>query len=83
MAASRIRIDDRAVQKHLSNLARQQVPYATALATMGALKLLIRFGSAVEVTKRLSFHDRAKALVGAEMGAAFGRALARALKTAR
>ncbi len=49
----------------------------------GALKLLIRFGDALPVKQRLDFRSRAGALVAANVGPAFARALAKALATAR
>jgi hypothetical protein len=52
-------------------------------ATQGALKLLIRFGNAVEVTKRLHFQDRAKALIQAKATVALTTAIEKALATAR
>jgi hypothetical protein len=52
-------------------------------ATQGALKLLIRFGNAVPVTKHLGFHDRAVAIVKAVFVDAFASALGKAIGSAR
>jgi hypothetical protein len=49
----------------------------------GALKLLIRFGDAVEVKKQLGFRVRGVALVLANAGVAFKTAITKALVTAR
>jgi hypothetical protein len=48
-----------------------------------SLKLLIRFGNALPVTKRLNFHARAVALIAAKAGAALTNAVAKALSTTR
>lgn len=50
---------------------------------LGALRLLIRFGVAVEVRKHLDFHARAIALVGKQVAMSFKTALTKALATAR
>lgn len=50
---------------------------------LGALKLLIRFGNALEVKKHLDFHKRAEAIVQAGFTVAFGSALAKALRSTR
>jgi hypothetical protein len=47
------------------------------------VKLLIEFGNAVSVTKRLNFGARALTTVKANYEAAFNSALARAIATAR
>jgi hypothetical protein len=47
------------------------------------LKLLIRFGDALTVTKRLGFHQRAAALILANASNVFSAAVAKALATAR
>jgi len=52
-------------------------------ATQGALKLLIRFGSAIEVKKRLGFRQRATTLVIHNAAEAFRTALGKALAGAR
>lgn len=52
-------------------------------ATHGALKLLIRFGNAVEVTKHLDFIKRATALVTTKAGEAVHNALAKAITSMR
>jgi hypothetical protein len=49
-------------------------------ATQGALRLLIRFGNAIEVKKRLDFAGRATAIVAAGARAAFASAIIRALR---
>jgi len=51
--------------------------------TTGRLKLLIRFGDSLVVTKRLNYQSRAKALVDRRFNAVFGKELAKALATAR
>lgn len=52
-------------------------------ATLGALKLLIRFGSAVDVKQHLDFVSRGRALVFAGAAGAFAKALTKALASAR
>jgi len=47
------------------------------------LRLLIRFGDALEVNQRLDYQARAKALVNRRFNAVFGAAMARAIATAR
>lgn len=47
------------------------------------LKLLIRFGDALAVTKRLNYRSRAKAIVDRRFNAVFGEAISHALATAR
>lgn len=47
------------------------------------LRLLIRFGDALPVNKRLHYQSRAKQLVARRFNAVFGAALGRALATAR
>lgn len=47
------------------------------------LKLLIRFGDALPVTQHLGFYDRAQAIVKADLPAAMGWAMEKALATAR
>jgi len=49
----------------------------------GALKLLIRFGKPVAVTKSLGFHARGTAIVLAQAASAFTNAISKALSTAR
>jgi hypothetical protein len=51
--------------------------------TTGRLKLLIRFGDALPVNKRLNYRSRAKSLVDRRFDAAFAKAMAEALATAR
>lgn len=51
--------------------------------TTGKLKLLIRFGDAIDVTKRLPYQAKAKALIGKRFNAVFGAALAKAIATSR
>jgi hypothetical protein len=52
-------------------------------ATHGALKLLVLFGGALPVNKSLGFMKRGAAVVAANAPAAFERAIAKALATAR
>lgn len=47
------------------------------------LKLLIRFGDALAVTKRLNYRSRAKAIVDRRFNAVFDEAISHALATAR
>ena len=47
------------------------------------LKLLIRFGDAVAVTKRLNYRSRAKALIDRRFNAVLGSAIGRAILSAR
>lgn len=47
------------------------------------LKLLIRFGDALAVTKRLNYRSRAQAIVNRRFNAVFGESIGRALATAR
>lgn len=47
------------------------------------LKLLIRFGDALQVNKQLHYRSRAKALIDRRFNAVFGAAMARAMATAR
>lgn len=47
------------------------------------LRLLIRFGDALPVNKRLEYFQRARALVGRRFNPVFGAAMAKALATAR
>lgn len=47
------------------------------------LKLLLRFGDALPVDKRLEYFARAKALVGRRFNPVFGAAMAKAIATAR
>jgi len=49
----------------------------------GHLKLLIRFGDALPVNKRLNYRSRAKSLVDRRFNAAFAKAMDKALATAR
>ncbi|MCO7569383.1 hypothetical protein NJH78_05305 [Pseudomonas chlororaphis] len=49
----------------------------------GHLKLLIRFGDALAVSKRLNYRSRAKAIVDRRFNAVFGEAMSKALATAR
>lgn len=51
--------------------------------TSGHLKLLLRFGDAIEVRQNLGYRDRAKAVVAARSAAEWQRALAAAMRTAR
>jgi hypothetical protein len=52
-------------------------------AVHGAPRLLIRFGDALPVKQHLNFEARAQAVVKANLGAAFGLALAKAIATAK
>ena len=52
-------------------------------AKAGHLKLLIRFGEALTVNKRLNYRSRAQAIVNRKFNSAFGNAMAKALATAR
>lgn len=47
------------------------------------IRLLLRFGEALEVNKRLDYAARAKALVNRRFNAVFGAAMAKAIATAR
>lgn len=47
------------------------------------LKLLIRFGNAIEVTKKLGYRDRAKRIIAANLNKELGKALAKAMATAK
>ncbi|MCP1376032.1 hypothetical protein [Dyella lutea] len=49
----------------------------------GKLKLLIRFGDALPVTKRLGYAQRARTIIDRGFNRAFGAAMGRALATAR
>jgi len=51
--------------------------------TTGKLKLLIRFGDALPVRKHLGYHARAALVVNANFNKEMGRALAKAVATAR
>jgi len=51
--------------------------------TTGRLKLLIRFGDALVVSKRLKYRSRAKALVDRRFNAVFDEAMSKALASAR
>lgn len=51
--------------------------------TSGKLKLLIRFGEAIPVGKHLGYMSRATAMVNANFKREMGKALARAMATAR
>ncbi|SEJ21416.1 hypothetical protein SAMN04244572_03137 [Azotobacter beijerinckii] len=59
----------------------QRIPAKKGRATH--LKLLIRFGDALPVNKRLNYRSHAQALVSRRFNAVFGAALARAMATAR
>lgn len=50
--------------------------------TTGKLKLLIRFGDAMPVTKQLHYRSKAQDLVNSRFAAVFGAAMGRALETA-
>lgn len=50
---------------------------------LGALKLLIRFGDALPVTQHLNYANRGRQIVDRNFNREFGRALARAIATAR
>jgi hypothetical protein len=66
------------------NARRKRVHGSTLYnAAQGALKLLIRFGNAVEVKTHLGFYDRAATIVKAGLPAAFEAAMQRALKSAK
>src|SRR5471032_100476 len=52
-------------------------------AQPGHLKLLIRFGDAIQVNKRLNYRSRAMAVVERGFAAAFRESLGRALETAK
>jgi hypothetical protein len=54
-----------------------------AANTSGALKLLIRFGDALPVKQHLAYRDRAKRIVGANINKELGKALAKAMATAK
>ena len=56
---------------------------AATAAQPGHLKLLIRFGDALAVNKRLNYRSRAQAIVDRRFRAVFGEAIDRALATAR
>jgi hypothetical protein len=56
---------------------------AATAAQPGHLKLLIRFGDALAVNKRLNYRSRAQAIVDRRFKAVFGEAIGRALATAR
>ncbi len=56
---------------------------AATAAQPGHLKLLIRFGDALAVNKRLNYRSRAQAIVNSQFRSAFGRAMDKALATAR
>lgn len=56
---------------------------AAGVKAVGHLKLLIRFGDALPVNKRLNYRSRAKSLVDRRFDAAFAKAMAEALATAR
>lgn len=49
----------------------------------GKLKLLVRFGDALPVTQRLNYQARAKQVINANFNREMGRAIARAIATAR
>ncbi|WP_224795580.1 hypothetical protein [Pseudomonas fluorescens] len=51
--------------------------------TTGRLKLLIRFGDALVVSKRLNYRSRAKALVDRRFNAVFDEAMSKALASAK
>jgi len=56
---------------------------AAVAAQPGHLKLLIRFGDAIQVNKRLNYRSRAMAVVERGFAAAFRESLGRALETAK
>jgi hypothetical protein len=56
---------------------------AATAAQPGHLKLLIRFGDALTVNKRLNYRSRAQAIIDRRFKAVFGEAMSRALATAR
>lgn len=49
----------------------------------GKLKLLVRFGDALPVTQRLNYQARAKQVIDANFNREMGRAISRAIATAR
>jgi hypothetical protein len=53
------------------------------VATAGHLKLLIRFGDALAVNKRLHYRTRAQAIVNRRFNTVFGEAMRKALVTAK
>jgi len=56
---------------------------AAVAAQPGHLKLLIRFGDAIQVNKRLNYRSRAKAVVERGFAVAFRESMGRALDSAR
>ena len=56
---------------------------AAGINAAAHLKLLIRFGDALPVNKRLNYRSRAAALVASRFNAAFERNIAKALATAK
>ena len=59
------------------------VTKARGLNQTGQLKLLVRFGDAIPVTHRLGYADRAKATVGRVFNKEMGKALAKAIASAK
>ncbi len=64
-------------------MSRKHGLVTAATNTTGKLKLLIRFGDALPVKERLNYRVRAKQVVDANVNREFGRALAKAMATAR
>jgi len=56
---------------------------AAGMNTAAHLKLLIRFGDAIPVTKQLKYRSRAAALVARRFNAVFAKSLGKALSTAK
>jgi len=56
---------------------------SAAAAQPGHLKLLIRFGEALAVNKRLNYRARANAIINSKFKSAFDKAMSKALATAR